>query len=83
MVTHFSRLALYLGSLPSVNVLHLQVEEIHNHYQAVLDYAYKVQQGVSSIKNYGIRLAKTVGFPEEILQHSISIVDKVKAFVEA
>lgn len=66
-----------MKSLPSVNVLHLQVQEKTSHFQDTLEYSYKIQQGVSTIKNYGIKLAKTVGFPEEIIQDSMKIVEKV------
>lgn len=78
MVTHFTRLSFYLESMPNVNILHLQVEERKNHFQDELDFCYKIQQGATKIKNYGIRLALTVGFPDEIIKDSMEIVGKVR-----
>lgn len=64
MVTHFTQLVNYLGSMPNVAIMSLIVEE----HSGGLSYSYKINAGGCEIQDYGLKLAKQMGLNERVLE---------------
>ncbi|KAI1264271.1 DNA mismatch repair protein Msh4 [Xylariaceae sp. FL1019] len=67
--THFEEIAKVLGHRPGVLNLHLATEMSQlSENQAQMTMLYKVESGPVREKNYGLNLAKAMGFPEDFIR---------------
>ncbi|KAI1821253.1 muts domain V-domain-containing protein [Xylaria intraflava] len=67
--THFEELAKVLGPRPGVLNLHLETDVSPlSENQAKMTMLYKIKTGPVQEKNYGINLARAMGFPEQFIQ---------------
>ncbi|KAJ2991040.1 hypothetical protein NUW58_g2667 [Xylaria curta] len=67
--THFEELTKILGSRPGVLNLHLETDVSHpSEDQARMTMLYKIKSGPVQEKNYGLNLAKAMGFPESFIE---------------
>ncbi|KAI1190974.1 muts domain V [Nemania serpens] len=73
--THFKELTKILGSRPGVINLHLETHvSSPSEHQARMTMLYKVKSGPVQEKNYGLNLARAMGFPERFIEvaHEVS-----------
>lgn len=67
--THFEELAKILGSRPGVLNLHLETNISHSsNEQARMTMLYKIKTGPVREKNYGLNLARAMGFPRRFVE---------------
>ncbi|CAJ2501252.1 Uu.00g041050.m01.CDS01 [Anthostomella pinea] len=66
--THFQELAVILGNRPGVLNLHLATEIRDMDEQSKMTMLYKIASGPVQLKNYGLYLARAIGFPEQFLR---------------
>ncbi|KAI0486460.1 muts domain V [Xylaria cf. heliscus] len=67
--THFEELTRILGNRPGVLNLHLETDISHpSEDQARMTMLYKIKSGPVQEKNYGINLARAMGFPESFIK---------------
>ncbi|KAI1118957.1 muts domain V [Nemania sp. NC0429] len=67
--THFGQLTQILGSRPGVLNLHLETHiSSPSEHQAQMMMLYKVKSGPVQEKNYGLNLARAMGFPERFIE---------------
>ncbi|KAI8635457.1 muts domain V [Xylariaceae sp. FL1651] len=67
--THFEELTTILGSRPGVLNLHLATNVSHaTEDRPQLTMLFKIKSGPVQEKNYGLNLAKAMGFPERFIQ---------------
>lgn len=74
-VTHFHRTIKYLNTAPCVNLVNLKTSESNGMFR----YHYRAEEGICSEVDYGLKLAKSVGLPEELLSEASSIKSKLDA----
>ncbi|XP_055373157.1 mutS protein homolog 4-like [Condylostylus longicornis] len=78
IATHFLRLTELKEKFFNVVNLHVEAEEIINGENLSLKYTHKVKEGVTTIKNYGLKLAKRVGIPDEIIKNAYDILNDIR-----
>ncbi|KAI0910537.1 DNA mismatch repair protein Msh4 [Ustulina deusta] len=67
--THFQELTKILGSRPGVLNLHLETDISHSSKdEPRMTMLYKIKSGSVQEKNYGINLARAMGFPESFIE---------------
>lgn len=82
--THFSELAHVLGDRPGVLNLHLATETtVAEDDVPQMTMLYKVSSGPVQDQNYGINLAKAIGFPRRFIELAEDVTDSLKQMAEA
>ncbi|KAI8952097.1 muts domain V [Xylaria longipes] len=67
--THFEELTRILGNRPGVLNLHLETDiSLPSEDQARMTMLYKIKSGPVQDKNYGLNLARVMGFPESFIE---------------
>ncbi|KAI0442261.1 DNA mismatch repair protein Msh4 [Xylaria telfairii] len=67
--THFEELTRILGNRPGVLNLHLETDISHSSDdEARMTMLYKIKSGPVQEKNYGLNLARVMGFPESFIE---------------
>ncbi|RYC60541.1 hypothetical protein CHU98_g5673 [Xylaria longipes] len=67
--THFEELTRILGNRPGVLNLHLETDiSLPSEDQARMTMLYKIKSGPVQDKNYGLNLARAMGFPESFIE---------------
>ncbi|KAI0459329.1 muts domain V [Xylaria acuta] len=67
--THFEELTRILGNRPGVLNLHLETDISHSSEDhARMTMLYKIKSGPVQEKNYGLNLARAMGFPESFIE---------------
>ncbi|KAJ3372212.1 MutS protein msh4 [Allomyces arbusculus] len=77
--THFHALARHLRHYPNVASLHLDMHVVGGNR---VRYLYKVHDGASADRDYGLRLAATLPFPPSLLQKADAIATWLKSTKE-
>lgn len=82
--THFSELAHVLEDRPGVLNLHLATETtVAEDDVPQMTMLYKVSSGPVQEQNYGINLAKAIGFPRRFIELAEDVTDFLKQIAEA
>lgn len=82
--THFGELAQVLEDRPGVLNLHLATETtVAEDDVPQMTMLYKVSSGPVQEQNYGINLAKAIGFPRRFIELAEDVTDSLKQIAEA
>ncbi|KAI0540020.1 DNA mismatch repair protein Msh4 [Xylaria digitata] len=81
--THFQELTKILGSRPGVLNLHLETDVSNSpEDRARMTMLYRVKSGPVQEKNYGINLARAMGFPENFIQIAQDVSQTLSGTIE-
>ncbi|KAI0183082.1 muts domain V-domain-containing protein [Xylaria flabelliformis] len=81
--THFEELTKILGNRPGVLNLHLETDiSRSSEYQARMTMLYKIKSGPVQEKNYGLNLARAMGFPESFIEVAQEVSQKLTESIE-
>ncbi|TRX97641.1 hypothetical protein FHL15_001396 [Xylaria flabelliformis] len=81
--THFEELTRILGNRPGVLNLHLETDiSRSSEYQARMTMLYKIKSGPVQEKNYGLNLARAMGFPESFIEVAQEVSQKLTESIE-
>ncbi|KAI1128429.1 muts domain V [Nemania abortiva] len=81
--THFQELTKILGSRPGVLNLHLETDVSYSSEdQARMTMLYKIKSGPVEETNYGLNLAKAMGFPERFIEVAQEVSQTISESME-
>ncbi|KAI0515221.1 DNA mismatch repair protein Msh4 [Xylaria bambusicola] len=81
--THFQELSRILGSRPGVLNLHLETDvSSPSEDQPQITMLYKIKSGSVQEKNYGIKLAKAMGFPDSFIETAQDVSQTLSDSIE-
>ncbi|KAI0102871.1 muts domain V [Nemania sp. FL0031] len=81
--THFQELTKILGSRPGVLNLHLETDVSYSlEHQSRMTMLYKIKSGPVEEKNYGLNLARAMGFPERFIEVAQEVSQTLSESVE-
>ena len=72
ITTHFLDICKQLGSIPNISNRHMKVNELNHNFE----YTYKLKPGISTIKG-GVKVLSDLDYPEEIINETRTIIDKL------
>ena len=73
VITHFPAVADFFLDFPNAMLLNLQVSQNEH----VMNYQFKLRPGKQHIENYGLELARSLGFPAIVLETATEISSRL------
>jgi DNA mismatch repair ATPase MutS len=77
LTTHFTSLTKLADKFNNAINIHMLVEQRTVEGKPRLEFRYKIQSGPTTVKNYGLALARCLRFPTSLIDRAEELVDKV------